>query len=351
MTTKPIILCGAALLCCVSASADAVQKPRLHKNDPRVWEFTYTPDDIYKAWSAPGSVLLIRFAPDELIIKAQAADTETIQDGHTDNLLTLKFAGCVLPEPVFVLTRKMTPPEEMRTYSFSVETIPVICPKAVPQEGPAPDAKIANAAYSDGPRPLPSSDAVPNLQHLAHPNDLAEGGAIPYMITFKYPSDEKAKREAVAEKEAKRFATRQTRKILGDAVAGNGATTGFENNHYYGRGDADLKPCLPSPDRPRGCGPYDDGNTTKLLFPGDTPVPAVTKLPTETANCGDSGGEAVADYAMHGNLMVINGTAPGWCLRRDKRVYQIRNRSYNQVGYPTGTGTVSPYVERVVKEP
>ncbi len=350
MTTK-LVLCGTLGLCLVAASAHAVQKPKISKNDSRVWEFTYAPDDVYKAWSAPGSVLLIRFAPDELIIKAQAADTETIAAGNGDNLLTLKFAGCALPEPLFVVTRKLTPPEEMRTYAFSVETIPVICAKAVPQEAPVANGQIANASYNDGQRVTPSLDAVPNLQHLAHPNDLAEGGTIPYMITFKYPSDDARKREEAAEKEAKRFATRQTRRVLADAAAGKGPTTGFTNDHYWGRGDADLRPCQP-PDGPdgKGCGPFDDGNTTRIIYPGNAPVPTVTKLPTWTAQCGDGGGEANVNASMHDSTLVIEGTAPGWCLRRDNRVYQVRNVSYNPVGVPTNTGTASPYVERVVKE-
>jgi len=342
MKRVPIILAGFAGFAGFAGPADAVQKPHLNKSDGRVWEYVYTPDDIYKAWSAPGSVLLLRFAPDEQITKAQPADSETILVDFTDNLLTLKFNGCAITEPVFVVTHKASA-EEMRTYSFSFETVPAVCSREIQEQAPGPN--VSNVSLTDG---VPK--ALPNMKHLQHPDDLAEGGKIPYMITMKYPGDEKAKRDAAALVAAKKFQAKQTRDILAAAVSGKGPTTQFENNHYYGRGDAGLKPCLPSPDRPGGCGPIDDGNTTRLEFPGDTPVPSVTKLQNVSAGCGDNGQEAVADFAMHGRTMVLTGTAPGWCLRRNNRVYQLTNASYNPVGYPTGTGTVSPNVERTIKE-
>ena len=312
------------------SSAQAEQLPKCKKTEPRVCEFTYDPNDIYKAWSAPGSELMIRLAPDEQIINAQGADSTTIVGGYADNILTLKFNGCALPEPVFVVSHKVST-DETRTYPFEVETIPQTCNKDIP---PA-DQNIAKAQYTDG----VGNNSLPNLKHLAHPNDLAAGGTIPYLMTMRYPSDEKAKRDHEARREAARAQKAQAEQILADAAAGRGPTTQFLNDHYYGRGEQSLRPAQAT----------DDGNTTTLAFPGNTEVPALTKLNNAANGCGDKGEESTADFAMHGDKMVIAGTAPGWCLRKNGRVYELHNASFNPVGYPTGTGTVSPFVTRSVK--
>jgi type IV secretory pathway VirB9-like protein len=347
-------LAVAAALGGLASPALAVQQCKANKKDPRVWECYYDPNDIYKAWSAPGSELMIRLAPDEQIFKIQAADSDTIQAGWSDNIATFKFVGCALPEPTFIASHKAAS-DEIRTYTFQLETVPRVCARGIPQQQPQPDPNVAAAAYTDGAHSSHVSLlAAPNLQHLEHPSDLAEGGQIPYIITIKYPSDEKAKRDAAWLGAAKRFQRQQAEKLLADAAAGRAGTTGFLNTHYYGKGAADLKPCLE-------CGPTDDGNKTTVFFPGQTPIPAFTKLGNVTEGCGDTGQESVADSATHsttrmiagrdtqGSAVSLNGTAPGWCMRLNGRVYQLTNSSYNPVGYPTGTQTITRDAVRVMK--
>jgi type IV secretory pathway VirB9-like protein len=326
-----------ALLWTFLASAHAEQLPKPSKKDPRVWEYTYDPHDIYKAWSAPGAVLMLRLAPDEQIITPKEADSDTIVTGWSDNILTWKFKGCALPEMAFVVTHKVST-DELRTYAFELETIPPTCSQD------APAAQVATVRAADGRSRL--DDGPPNLKHLEHPDDLAaRSGRIPYMITMRYPGDEKAKRDGDALKTAKRALRAQTERTLIDAAAGRSRTTGFINDHYYGQGDKNLQP---QPSVPNGRDAVtDDGDATTMIFPGE--VPAVTKLGDPSKGCGPDGEESSVDFAMTGNRMRLAGTAPGWCLRKNGRVYQVDNASFNPRGTSTGTGTASPQVQRIVK--
>jgi type IV secretion system protein VirB9 len=164
---------------------------------------------------------------------------------------------------------------------------------------------------------------------------------------MRYPGEERAKRDAEASKARKSYLRSKTEQTVVDAAAGRGTTTRFLNDHYYGSGEKTLAPQESTPGAKDAV--TDDGQFTRLTFPGHTETPAITKLGNHDKGCGPDGEESAVDAQMYGDKMVIAGTAVGWCLRKNNRVYQIDNDSYNAVGYSTGTGTPSPQVERVVK--
>lgn len=342
-----------ALFLALASTAHAVQICKAEKKDSRVLFCDYDPNDIYKVWSAPGAELMIQLAPDEAIINVQAADTDVIKGGWGDFIATLKFEGCALPQQVFIISHK-TSNDETRPYIFSAETVPPVCARDVPAPEPDVVAKgadgVTNAAYSNGnPKNIHTLEAVPDLRHLEHPNDLAEGGHIPSIIKIRYPSDERAKREAAAEIVAKHERKRRVEQTLSAAASGIGPTTGFVNKLYVGRGDATIRPIQGSVS--------DDGHETTIVFPAGVALPTVTKLGNLQKGCGQEGDEATMDDSVHIDptapdgirKMKITGTAAGWCLRRDKfRVYEIRNTAYDPQGHSTGTGTISPYVIRSV---
>jgi type IV secretory pathway VirB9-like protein len=363
---KALIICSIATTACVYAPAYAAQHCKPQKNEPRALVCIYEPDVIYTAWSAPGSVLRIKLAPDEQTLKVDAANSTVITEAHIDNLITLKFAGCAVPQPVFISSHKVTT-DELRSYAFTMETRPQVCSRSIPETNDTSPQVSANgnvvpANYDDGHAPsskLLSLTGTPDLAHLEHPDDLAEaspgghGGGIPYLITMRYPADDRTKRETTERTAARGLAQRRVESLVANAAAGKTATTGFVNDHYYGRGEASMKPCIPE------CGPTDDGNTTFIFFPGDTPIPVFEKLTNQV--CGDNGGEIIQNPGSskqsrtingrptYGTLISLPGTAPGWCMRMDGKVYQLTNASYNPVGYPTGTNTPSPFVERHVR--
>lgn len=94
---------------CLLAPAQAADYPHPTRKDTRSLEVNYDPGNIIPIWSAPGSVLLIRFAEDEAIFKVKTADSEHLGGGFVANLLTWKFKGCFVPQPAFVFTHKHAP--------------------------------------------------------------------------------------------------------------------------------------------------------------------------------------------------------------------------------------------------
>ena len=349
-----------AVVLVVAFPAWAVQICKPGKKDSRVWTCVYDPDNIYKVWSAPNAELMFSLAPDEQVINVEAADTEVVKGGWSDNLATLKFQGCALPQQAFIVTHK-TSNNEARHYVFSIETVPQVCSKDIPSVKATPNLNpnvtaAATVAYTDGVQqnaPQHSMDALPDLRHLEHPDDLAEssslhGGHIPFLIKILYPGDDKAKRDADAAAALKRERKQRVEQVLSTAASGIGPTTGFRNSTYAGRGAAALKPVQN--------GVSDDGNATTISWPPGIDIPAISKLTNLAKGCGPDGEERIADDSVHTNPTAPDGTrsvrvtfvGQGWCLRRDGQVYEIRNLAYDPYGHRTNTGTLSPVVERKV---
>ena len=93
----------------------------------------------------------------------------------------------------------------------------------------------------------------------------------------------------------------------------------------------------------------DNGYTTMFVFPQMQGIPTVTKLGNTAVLCGADGSkEATTDFDVKGDTMTIAGTAQAWCLRSNGRVYEVWNSGYSVTGQKPDTGTVSPYVNRVV---
>jgi type IV secretion system protein VirB9 len=318
---------------CLLAPAQAADYPHPTRKDTRSLEVNYDPGNIIPIWSAPGSVLLIRFAEDEAIFKVKTADSEHLGGGFVANLLTWKFKGCFVPQPAFVFTHKGA---AERVYAFEVETKPQICDT----DKPAPPSTAV--ASNDGVTNISVSSALPDLHHLEHPDDLAgagdggNGGHIPYMLTIRYPADEAAKRAAAARAAAER------RRQEDAALLVKTATWPWSPNNntaYWGLGEPDMKPSRA----------VDNGYTTMFVFPQMQSIPTVTKLGNPSVRCGENDAkESTTDFDVKGDTMTIAGTARAWCLRSNGRVYEVWNSNYSPTGQTPGTGSASPYVQRVV---
>jgi type IV secretion system protein VirB9 len=318
------ILAVSILALCAPPPAFALQQPHPTKKDSRIWEVNYAPDDITEIWGAPGTTLVIKLGPDEEVKKIKGSDPKRLLPSWSDNIVTLKFRGCLIQQPFFIFSLKG---DEVRTYAFQIETKPLKCEDP---DHPAPTLpNMVNASYSNPDQP--------DLSHLAHEDDLAPGGPIPYMLKINYPHDASAKRQADERAASKIRQKREAEARVAPGAAGTG--TGIINKYYWGRGDLHLEPA----------DQWDDGYTTHLNFPGNTAIPIATKPARPDQHCGPSAEEGRVDFSVTDGTMTIPGTAQAYCLRHGASVYELWNAGYTQAGHLVGTGTVSPEVERVVK--
>jgi type IV secretory pathway VirB9-like protein len=328
-----LVLVGLAL----AVPAWAVDHPRQSRKDSRIWELNFDPDNPAEIWSAPGSELLLRFAPDERVITAKSADSPALAKGTVGNLVVLKFKGCMVPQPLFVFTQRGNDPVP-RSYVFQVETVPRICDTSVTK-------RVSNAvaqndgATSDAAGSWPGTGAAPDLKHLPTPDALdaasntANGGRIPWVVNVRYPADDAARRRA-----ATKLARAAWRKQEAEQLLRLSSNT-EANLGYSGLGDVSLKPRHAS----------DDGYTTTFEFLPMQTIPIVTKLGNPSVLCGTpNADEASTDFDVKGTRMTIAGMAQAWCLRSGSAVYEVWNRGYTGFGKPPPTGTTSRSVERVV---
>lgn len=329
----------AAALASVALPAYAVERPWPSKADSRIWYANYAPNNVIRLVSAPGSTLLLKLADDEKIITVKGADTDQLKGSwHGANFEALKFDGCMIPQPLIVLTHKAD--GEDRSYVFSVETVPITCDKTLTKQAPLPVPSTTGLIPAADAAELPPVDqAPPDIRHLEHIDDLApasasgHGGHIPYEVQILYPSDAAAKRRAAAVAAHARREARETHDLMRVDL------NGYTSQPYRGIGDASLKPAAAG----------DDGNTTTLIFPVNQHIPPIYRLGNPGVLCGQDGSdEHIVDPAVHGDRVTIGGTAQAWCLRSGTKVYELWNPSYTVRGWSPGTGTDSVHVERVV---
>lgn len=147
-----------------------------------------------------------------------------------------------------------------------------------------------------------------------------------YLVRFTYPEDARQSRRAAAAKaHAKTLAARA-------AALLKQAPPALINRRYVGQGDRALEPTI-----------WDDGNSTFLRFAGNRRVPSIYVL-------NPDGKEAVAPYTVDGEIVTIHQTARGLRLRDGTLVLCIWNQGWNPYGHPTGTGTTSPDVVRIIAD-
>lgn len=313
-------LIGAALTTCLVGQALATQQPNPGSADSRVRNVNYDPANVVELWSTPGAVMVIQFADDEMVAVVAASDSHTLKAEPQGNYLFFKFEGCLIPEPVIVLTK--LPSGKLRRYALQVETHPQICSNTT---SPA----IVQASAKGDPRPMPTQ----NLKHISA-DALGPDADVDYSVVFHYPRDDLARRRAAAKAVSDRYRKDRAGRIL------NAATTfdtqdpysGNRNLRYVWRGDLNLLPRWV----------WDNGYSTAFVFPGQQRVPSLYYVAPD-------GKESTATYSVHGDTIIATGTAREWRLRDGNTVIEVWDLAYNPVGSTPGTGTASPLVQRVLK--
>jgi type IV secretion system protein VirB9 len=87
----------------------------------------------------------------------------------------------------------------------------------------------------------------------------------------------------------------------------------------------------------------DDGVHTRLTFGDRAEIPAIFVR-------NEDGSESLLNFSMDAGDVVIHRVAPKFILRRGRVTGCIVNKGFEGAGLRLGTGTVSPTIERDVKE-
>lgn len=110
-------------------------------------------------------------------------------------------------------------------------------------------------------------------------------------------------------------------------------STRLRNADYWYCGHPALKPVKAS----------DDGVQTRLTFSDRSEIPAIFVR-------NEDGSESLLNFSMDAGDVVIYRVAPKFVLRRGKLAGCVVNQGYAGAGLRLDSGTLSPQVERDVKE-
>lgn len=315
----------AVVVAIAPGTAMALQQPMPGKADSRIRTVNYSPTDVVNIYSTPGAVMSIQFGEGEKVTNVASSDSHTLNAKPVDNVLFLKFEGCMVPEPMLVLTRQAN--GKLRHYAFQVETVPQVCSPA--GAGTAARSMI-NASTTASPL---DGHQNQNLKLIGE-DALSAGHDIDYSVNFKYPGDEAARKREAALAAAARWRKTEADRILKAATRWDTRDpySGNRNLRYMCRGDAGLMPRWV----------WDNGYSTVFVYPGLQRMPSLYYVAPD-------GKELTATYSVHGDTIIAQGTAQEWRVRDGLTVEEIWNLTYNPVGSTPGTGTASPIVQRVLR--
>jgi type IV secretion system protein VirB9 len=284
---------GAVIAClALTQAAWAVQYPQPGRSDNRVRYVPYEAGNVVNVWTAPGAVMVVQFAPTEKVVAVAASDSVYLHAHPVDNFLFFKPMALLAAQPVAVLCQRAD--GMLRRYDFQFET------KTAP---------------------------------------LGVGANVDYTVVFTYPHQD-AERALAARRKAEAHEVQQaTKDRLAERMAVMSARTvnryqGPRNYHYVARGDRALAPAEV----------WDSGYSTVFRFPGTQRIPAIFDLQPD-------GKEATVNLSVHGDTVVVPGTAPEWRLRDGHAVLDIYDLAYTPIGATPGTHTISPAVQRLIRTP
>ena len=156
--------------------------------------------------------------------------------------------------------------------------------------------------------------AVSSPRPDGHAEDLI------YAVRFLYPPKKDLNGEAIEPK-------------IEHELAGADRTRP-KNSDYWYCGNPSIRPQAAS----------DDGVHTRLTFGDRAEIPAIFVR-------NEVGSESLLNFSMDAGDVVIHRVAPKFILRRGRLTGCIVNAGFAGAGLRLGTGTVSPTIERDVKDP
>jgi type IV secretion system protein VirB9 len=284
------LLAATALSLALAAPAYALEQTHASPRDARVRSVAYEPNNIAVLKTTMGNVLTIKFAPDETIVRVAVPDSARLKDNLYKNFLFLK------PERL---------KDDPANYVLPSQTIVVLTDKG---------------------------GTTRNYQYEFEAQ--AAGGDPDTMVDMTYPHDTWVKRQAALRAARERRERQRTRELLQQEANPSAYTggNGDRNYRYIAQGDRNLAPIWA----------WDNGFSTYFVFPAMQRIPSIYRI-------DPSGKEATSDYSVHGDTVMLPGTAPEWRLRDGQTVLDVWNLGYSPYGMSPQTGTASPRVRRVLR--
>jgi len=278
---KKLCLTAACALTVANTAAEVLPAPG--STDPRVRVVDYNPKQVYTIKTFYGVATHIKFSEDETITDIALGDEQAWQAANRGSNFFIKPTDEYGDTNLIIVTTK-------RIYHFSLKVAPL-------------DKKNKNAWKDE---------------------------SLIYSLSFRYPDEERARREAKAAMEQ----DKQQRAAVQEALDTSRAHTGH-NLNYWVAGSEEVSPT----------GAYDDGVFMYLTFNANRDFPAVYEEDAQ-------GNESLVNVnTISTNTIEIRRMVAALVLRRGEHVARVVNKSFDMnAGKDPVTGTVSPRVERVIKE-
>lgn len=276
------LVCGAALLAALlGGPVLADQTPQSAGYDPHVQLVPYNPLNVVRIVGSPKNSTQIIFAPGEEITQVAIGDADAWLAQPAGNLLFIKPTALRAATNMQVVTKTLG--GTSRSYQF----------------------------------------------HLSAVRTGGRGGRAIYAVSFTYPAEEAAAREAARAAAEAAAREREAEERLRTAWA-----EGPRNWRYVAQGSNMIEPTEVS----------DNGRQTAFRFPGNMRVPTIyTAAP--------DGSETIVPYTMIGDMVVVQTTARIFTLRDGHKVLRVINQGFDPVGRNPGTGTGTPDLSRTVRSP
>ncbi|RRD63913.1 P-type conjugative transfer protein VirB9 [Comamonadaceae bacterium OH2310_COT-174] len=251
--------------------------------DARVRVVDYNPKQVYTIKTFYGVATHIQLSQDEMITDFALGDEKAWQSSNRGSNFFIKPAAEYGDTNLIIVTTK-------RIYHFSLKVAPL--------------DKNNKDAWKDS--------------------------SLIYSLAFRYPDEERAKREAQAALERDKKKRIEVQKELDSTRSRKG-----HNLNYWVAGDEEVSPT----------GAYDDGTFMYLTFNANRDFPAVYE---EDSNGKES---LVNVNTISTNTIEVRRMVRSLILRRGDKVARIINKSFDiDAGSDPVSGTVSPRIERIIKE-
>lgn len=145
-----------------------------------------------------------------------------------------------------------------------------------------------------------------------------------YLLRFRYPEEERLAAEKA--REAERLALNEAEQgILTGDLAATPADPAMLNFAWSRKGDTGLMPSRV----------YDDGRATYLLWPARAAVPAILAL-------NEEGTEGPVNYAVRGDMIVLDDVPDTIVLRSGKAQATLRNLRPDQTDHSATSASAPP---------